>query len=151
MSINISIKRKFKINGKEYNSLEEMPENIREAFKKATDLQLGSGHRLHSAVTRSKITFNGTDYESLEAMPQDVRQLYEKVLRAAQSGLASSGVDIAGISGVLLRNPDVPGTVRAGEIRKATRFESSFSLRTLIAGAFLMALIFLFYYLFQIR
>jgi len=151
MSINISIKRKFKINGKEYNSVEEMPENIREAFKMAMDSQAGSGQRIHSAVTHSKITFNGTEYENIDAMPQDVRQLYEKVLRAAESGAASSDVDMAGIIGGLLRKPDATGTVHPGDIRKPTRVESSLSLRTLIVGVVLMALIFLLYYLFQNR
>lgn len=151
MSINISVKRKFKINGKEYNSIEEMPENIREAFKKAMDSQAGSGHGIHSAVTRSKITFNGTDYENIDAMPQDVRQLYEKVLRAAESGVASSDVDMAGIIGGLLRKPDTPGTVRPGDIWNPARVESSFSLRPLIVGVVLLALIFLLYYLFQKR
>jgi len=151
MPINISIKRKFKIDGKEYNSLGEMPENVREAFEKAMDSRAGSGHRTNSAGTRSKITFNGKEYENLDAMPQDVRQLYKKVLRAAESGVASSGVDIAGISDGLPRKPGPIDTVRQGEIRKATRFESSFSLRTLIVVAGLMTFIFLFYYLFQTR
>ena len=151
MSISLSIKRKFRINGKEYNSIEEMPENIREALKKAMNSQASSGQRINSAATRSKIIFNGTEYESLDAMPQDVRQLYEKVLRAAESGVVASDVDIAGISDGLLRKPGAIDTIRQGDIRKTTRFESSFSLRTLIVVAGLMALIFLFYHLIQSR
>ncbi len=151
MPVNISIKRKFKINGREYNSIGEMPENVREAFKKAMESQAGSGHGIQSAVTRSKITFNGKEYESLDAMPQDVRELYKKVLKAAESGFTSSGVDVAGVSDGLLRKPAPIGTVRQGDLRKTTRFESSFSLRTLIVIAGLMAFIFLFYYLFQSR
>ncbi len=149
INININVSRKFKINGKEYNSIEEMPHDIREAFKKVMDSQVGSGHQINSAVTRSKIIFNGTEYEKMDAMPQDVRQLYEKVLKAAESRIPSSGVDIARIIGGMLGKPDTTGTARPGEIRKPTKRESSFFPRTLIVSALLIALIFLLYYLFQ--
>jgi hypothetical protein len=151
MNININVKRKFRINGKEYNSVEEMPDGIREAFEKAMHSQAGSGQRINSAVTRSKIIFNGTEYENIDAMPQDIRQLYEKVLKAAETAVVSSGVDIAEVSGSMLRKPDTIGTAPPGDIRKPTKVESSFSPRMLIASAVLMALIFLLYYLFQDR
>jgi hypothetical protein len=151
MNININVKRKFKINGKEYNSLEEMPDDIREVLKKALDSRAGSGHWINSEMTRSRIIFNGTEYDSLAAMPQDVRQLYEKVLRAAESGGASSGVDIAKMSGGVLTKPDTIGNGRPGNIGKPTKAESSFSPRILMVSAALMGLIFLLYYLFQNR
>jgi hypothetical protein len=149
MKINISIKRKFKINGKEYNSIEEMPEDIREAFKKVMDSQVGSGHRINSAVTGSKVIFNGTEYEKVDAMPQEVRQLYEKVLKAAGSGAPSSGVDIIGISGGRVGKSETISAAHPGEIRKPTKVESVFSPRMLMVSALLMTLIFLLYYLFQ--
>jgi hypothetical protein len=83
MTININIKRRFKINGKEYNSIEEMPDNVREAFKKAMDSRSGSEF---PAGTQTRIIFNGTEYENIEAMPQDIRLLYEKMLKAAETG-----------------------------------------------------------------
>lgn len=152
MNININVKDKFKINEKENNFIEEMPQDIREAreaFRKMMDPQVGSGHWINSAVPRSKIIFSGTEYEKIDAMPQDLREPYGKVLKAAESRVASSGVDIEGSSGGMLREPDTFGTARPGEIRKPTKGEFPFSPRTLVVSAVLMALIFLLCYLFQ--
>ena len=44
MKININVKRKFKINGREYNSIGEMPADIRKIFEKATVSQSESGY-----------------------------------------------------------------------------------------------------------
>jgi hypothetical protein len=84
-------------------------------------------------------------------MPQDDRQLYEKVLKAAESTVASSGVDISGGSRGMLRKPDNTGAARPGEIRNPIKAVSSFSPRTLLMSAGLMALIFLLYFLLQNR
>jgi len=152
MSISIDVKRKFKINGKEYNSVEEMPDEIRMVFEKAMALRAsGAGQRTHSAVMRSKIVFNGKEYENVLSMPQDIRQLSGKVLKAAKSAVASSGVDIPGGSEGMLRKPDTTGTARPGEIRNPTKAESSFSPRMLLMGAGLIILILLLYLLIQNR
>ncbi len=74
---NINIKRKIKINGKEYASLDAVPEELRKTVQDA----LGSTGTLGS---RGKITVNGISYDNAEAMPQDVRQLYEQALRKAE-------------------------------------------------------------------
>jgi hypothetical protein len=151
MNININVKRKFKINGKEYNSIEEMPDDKRETFRKAMDSQRGSGHEINRAAVRAKIIFNGTEYDSIEAMPQDVRELYEKVLKAAETGTASAQIDIAGaISGTLIKHQP-PGTVRSGDNLKPIKAEPSFSPRALIVSIILIALILLFYYLLRSR
>jgi len=148
MNLNINIKRKFKINGKEYNSIEEMPDAIRETFKKAMASRADSGHQTDPAMMRTKIVFNGTEYESMDAMPQDVRQLYEKVLRAAETGDASPEIDLAEISS---RMRGEPGTPYPGDIPQPAKFEPSFSPRTLIVGVLLGALLLLLYYLWQSR
>jgi hypothetical protein len=148
----MNLKRKFKINGKESYSVEEMHHDIqeaREAFKKLMDSQVGSGHRINSAKMPNNIFFNGTEYEKIDAMPQEVRQLYEKVLKSAEGGAPSSGVDIAGISGCMPGKLGTNSTARPGEIRKPTKGESSFSPWKLIVAAVLMALVFLIYYLVQ--
>jgi hypothetical protein len=152
MNIIMNLKRKFKINGKESYSVEEMHHDIqeaREAFKKLMDSPVGSGHRINSAMPPNKIIFNGTEYENIDAMPQEVRRRYEKVLKAAKSGAPSSGVGIAGISGGMPGKPGANSTARPGEIRKPTKGEFSFSPWKLIVVAVLMALIFLIYYLVQ--
>ena len=105
MDININVKRKFRINGKEYNSIEEMPDDIREIFEKAMSSQAGSGFQINSAAMRTNIIFNGTVYGSIDEMPQDVRQLYEKVLKAAETGAGQPDIDITGISRGMVRGP----------------------------------------------
>jgi hypothetical protein len=74
MNVNINVKRKFKVNGKEYNSIEEMPPDIRSAFEKGMATQTGTAPSL---VTQTQIRFNGIEYKKIEDMPSDVRQLYE--------------------------------------------------------------------------
>jgi hypothetical protein len=151
MKINISVKRKYKIKGKEYNSLEEMPDDVREIFKKTMGSQAGSGHEISAGVTRTKIFFNGREYDSIDEMPQDFRQLYEKVLQAAETGAAPPDIDVVGINSDVLMKPNAPGSTRPGENRKPTKIESSFSPRALIASVLLTALILLLYYLVKSR
>ena len=61
MKININVKRRFKINGKEYNSIEEMPDDVRAAFEEAMDSQAGAEHTVKSEATKNRIVFNGTE------------------------------------------------------------------------------------------
>ena len=151
MKININVTRNFRINGQEYHSVEEMPDEVRKIFDKAMASQAGSGQRTHSTATRSKIIFNGTEYDSIDSMPQGDRQLYEKVLKAAEGTLESSGVHISGGSGGILRKPVNVAAARPIEIQNPTKAESSFSPRMLLMGAGLIALILLLYLLIQNR
>ena len=151
MNVNINVKRKFKINGKEYNSIEEMPENIRAIFKKAMGSQADSGDQINPAAMRTHIIVNGTVYESIDTMPQDVRELYEKVLKTAETGATPPDMDIAGISSNMLRGPKTTGTAQPGDIQHPAKIQPSFSLRTVIVSVMVVALIFLLYYLFHGR
>ncbi len=86
MKLNIDVKKKFTVNGKEYASLEEMPADLRRACEAAAvsaDKAIGlSG----SAEVKTRITFNGKEYESADAMPPEARSIYEKVVRPAIGG-----------------------------------------------------------------
>lgn len=144
-AMNINVKRKFNVNGKEYNSIEEMPDDIREIFKKTISSQTGLGHEIGLTAVRTKIYFNGTEYDSIDAIPQDVRQLYENVLKGAEAGAAPTGIDITGISSRMMTGPVTAGTTRLGDKRKPTKIETSFSLRTLIVSIMVAALILLLY------
>ena len=147
MKININFKRTFKVNGKEYNSVEEMPLDIREAFKNATSSQADSDNLTHPAVTQSKIIFNGTEYQDIDAMPQGSRQLYERVLKSAEIGVAPD-IYIAGISSGMLTETETLKATRQGDIRRPVKTEPSFSPRALILSASVVALIILLYYMF---
>ena len=147
MKIDIHVKHKFKINGREYGSLEEMPENIRETFKKARVTQSATG----SDIAQQKIVFNGTEYESMEAMPGDVRQLYENILTAAESGTVPKDSDLLGISQDTLQGMKAAGLEHATEIPPPLKMESAFSLRRLIVIVLAGALAFMIYHLLQIK
>ncbi len=151
MNININVKRKFKINGKEYNSIEEMPDDLREIFKKTMGSQTGTVLTTSHAAERTKIVINGTEYDSVDAIPQDVRRLYENALKGAETGAVLHEIDVAGIYSGIMTGSKTPETARTGELRRPIKVESSFSPRALILGILAAALILLLYYLVQGR
>ena len=81
MPIKINVKTKIKINGKEYNSPEEMPPDIRNLYAKAM-ANRGSSSANIQGTTNSKIVFNGQTFNSLDEMPADVRGIYDSVITA---------------------------------------------------------------------
>jgi hypothetical protein len=152
MNVNVNVKRKFKINGKEYNSIEEMPPDIRNAFEKAMASQAGSGQQINPATVQTKIIFNGTEYQSIDAMPQDVRQLYEKVLKAAETGNAPANIITIGDISGMPTGPKNYGNTSMENMGKPTKIEpTAISARTLIIGVLLIALIILLYFVFHGR
>ncbi len=149
MNVNVNVKRKFKINGKEYNSLEEMPSDIRSAFEKAMASQAGLGKLMNPAAIQTKIIFNGEEYKSIDAMPQDVRRLYEKVLKAAENGTATANIITAtDISDLPAGHESYANTIpgKPAKIRPV-----GFNIRTLIMGISVLAIIIFLYIFFQVR
>jgi hypothetical protein len=65
----INFKVQIKINGKEYSSAEEMPDDLRQIYEKAM--------QGNAQTATTKIKFNGQEFASLEAMPPEMRKLYE--------------------------------------------------------------------------
>ena len=149
MKVNVNVKRTFKINGKEYNSIEEMSDGLRETFKKAMASHADATCQIDPAAARTKIVFNGAHYESIEAMPQDVRRLYEKILKAAETGGASPAIDLADITCGRQRETGSRGTAHPDDIPQPPPFEPSFSPRTLVVIFMLGGLLLLLYYLWQ--
>jgi len=169
MNINFNLKRKFNVNGKEYNSIEEMPPEIRTAFEKAMALH---GNQTIPLDTRTTINFNGKEYQSIDEMPPDTRKLYEKVLNMAQTGEMQPGIfthttvnvqkhprsAIEGISS----GPTIGGDTSVSHTTSKSFFnsgtenmgtpikaESTFSLRSLVIGFGVIALIVLLYFILQ--
>ncbi len=80
MDVKITVQRKFVVNGKEYQSLEEIPADVRQAVRGATgSLSVEGG-------VSCKINFNGRVYSSPDEMPREARELYEKALSVAKLG-----------------------------------------------------------------
>jgi hypothetical protein len=146
MTVNINIKKKYKINGKEYSSVEEMPQNIREAFEKAMASKTGLAS-MTTPATRTKIIFNGTEYNNIDEMPQDVRSLYEKILLSSKTTDGSPHLDLNDLKGLLGKTD----TISPGNIPQPTRFEKSFSSRTIILITGIAIFLILFFYLWKVR
>jgi hypothetical protein len=81
--LNLNLKAKIRVNGKEYASAEEMPAKIREAYARAVGetAVLRSGARLATKLN-AKIIFNGVEYDSANEMPVAERRLYQDALAA---------------------------------------------------------------------
>ena len=84
IDFNISVKRKITVNGKEYGSPEEVPEQYRQIVQ-------GALNSAGSLTGHSKITFNGVGYDSPDAMPPDTRMKYEEALRKAKVVAQNTG------------------------------------------------------------
>jgi len=94
MSVNFEVKRKITVNGQQYESLDQVPKEFRNAVQSA----LASG-----ATTKATIHINGKTYSSLEAMPAPLRAIATAVTALA----ASKALDAKSPS-----EPE-PGAVRA--------------------------------------
>ncbi len=149
MGVTLKVKRKLIVNGKEYNSVEEMPPELRDAYEKA--VSSGSGARIQKPQVsmETKIVFNGKQYESLEAMPGDIRRVYRSVMKAAETGEASPEMLSAALA-------DGPTLTRQGQalhtsmdLPKPIEPVSSFSPRWIIGGLVLLGFVFGLYYLFS--
>ncbi len=140
MGINVQLKWKLKVDGKEYGSVEEMPANIREAYQRAKGT---------SRIAATRIIFNGQEYESVEAMPPDVRQVYDGVMKAAETGKIPADV-LSGLRiGTTTRvqaSKDVSGSIKTP---RPIEPESILSLspRMLIIGLALLTLLITLYFI----
>jgi len=95
MKVNMTVKRRIVFNGKEYDSIEELPENVRRTLENATAGSLPSAATGAAASAKVRIMFNGQEYTSVDAMPASVRRIYEGALAAVESGGAAGQVGAA--------------------------------------------------------
>lgn len=151
MGIKLTVSRRFKINGKEFNSVEEMPPDLRSAFEKALAARNGPGGKLNFEIQRARIVFNGREYKGIDAMPRDVRQAYEKVLKAAETGELPPDILAAGGRSAGPTESGANGPTRIRNMEATAGIEPAFSPRKLIAGLILIALILLLYFAFLSR
>jgi hypothetical protein len=89
---NINVKRRIVVNGREYASVEEMPDDIRRAYEQAMAGAGGGTHASGASGVRARVVFNGREYLDVDTMPEDVRRLYEAAVNAARgTGHAETG------------------------------------------------------------
>jgi hypothetical protein len=139
MGIKVTVKRRIVYNGKAYDSPEELPENVRQAYAKAM------ADPAAASSSTPKVVFNGTEYDGLDAMPPEVRALYESALGAVGSGRPRdpSGADTA--SDPSWRpGPGRPAAVSVAPIEPGSA--NPRSLRAALVAALALALLLLGYY-----
>ena len=95
MKVNMTVKRRIVFNGKEYDSIEELPESVRRTLENATAGSLPSAATGATAGAKVRIMFNGQEYASVDAMPASVRRIYEGALAAVESDGAAGQVGAA--------------------------------------------------------
>jgi hypothetical protein len=90
MDVNVNVKWKFKVDGKEYASVDEMPGPVRDAYEKARAGTFGAGQAAAQAGGPSaRIVFNGREYADVESMPADVRETYRSIMQSVRIGSPS--------------------------------------------------------------
>jgi hypothetical protein len=151
MDININIKRKFTVNGKEYSSVEEMPDDVREIFNKVRSLQANPADGAKPGTVQSRIIFNGMEYKSIDDMPPEARQQFEKIMKVAGTGSAVKVSERAANINVQPEKTATFSAYRPKDFPKSPSIEPSFSLRVMIISVTLIALLLLLYYSFHGR
>ena len=120
VNVKVNVKKKYIVNGKEYDSIEHMPDDIRLAFEKGQTLQT------KESVSDARIIFNGQEYESMDAMPDDVRNTYETVLNTLSEGEGSGDKSERELVGSLISDQKEKTSLRIGA-PKPIKPGSSFS------------------------
>jgi len=95
---------KIVFNGKEYDSVDAMPPDVRKEYEVALEtLRKSGGEEILSVLQRDmgvtgahiKATFreivvNGKTYDSVDAMPPDVRRTYEQAMARTKAPVVSA-------------------------------------------------------------
>lgn len=89
-----TVKKKIIVNGKEYNSLDDVPADIRALY----DQVMASGR---GDATEKRIILNGRDVESIDGLPPEMRQMLTNALGEGKS-TTSPIVIVVAIAGALI-------------------------------------------------
>ena len=143
MSIRIKVIKKLRGKGKKYRSLEEMPDDLRQAIERS----MTTGDPNTQQNTETKITVNGKEYDSIEQMPPDIRELYVTAIKALKTSKSTDEEFLLSDEGMSWGSPPKKAISYGGPgpIEPETSF-SSFR-RGLIVGALLVAVIAALYFL----
>lgn len=87
LDFNIKITRKITVNGKEYESLDEVPQEQRHALQKAMGVVDGK--------VPGKLIVNGVGYDSPEAMPPEARKIHDEAFKKAAGLAQKKGINLA--------------------------------------------------------
>ena len=146
MDVKLNVKRKYKFEGREYDSIEDMPPEGQEAFKKAVPSESELAEKLDLKAGQStRIIYNGKEYD-LNDLPPIVRKVYEKLMERTGnepgSHETSSSMEIGDV-------PEPTAELRPGEMsaEPIAPTATSPAVRFILTLVALGAIIFLIYYL----
>ena len=149
MGVEVTVKRRFVIGGREYGSLEELPEGIRSTVEAALGSRWSEDEHVQTHGVHTGIVVNGHEYGSIDDMPADVRADYDAAVAAIEP---AGGRWHAGAATV--PPPDDPGVIPGAAFTSARPIEpgTPTSPATLRALVFALAALFLllgFYFYFS--
>ncbi len=112
--VKFNVKRKYKYQGMEYNSLDEMPPDVRKVFEKAMPAGIDLEHLPPPTSGSSKFVYQGKEYH-LDELPPEARAQYEKAMEMLKddkkSPALSAQPEIPDLSG----RPEVYQAPSSGE------------------------------------
>ncbi len=89
-SVNTNTDMEYIIDGVKYQSIDEMPANVRANYEHVfrdsdgngiPDIVESNGNQQTSMTTENKYIINGVEYDSLENMPANVRAMFEMLVK----------------------------------------------------------------------
>ena len=131
MGIESDEKREYIVNGKRYNTLQEVPAEIRQLLEETLRSSSIEDLLKKRVPTETKIVFNDKEYNSAESMPADEREMYEAAMKWAGRHGADPVIPLESRKSVSV-SADSPGPIVP---------ESFLPARWLIAGAVLLSLL----------
>ena len=126
-------KRPIVVAGKRYESVEEMPAEVRRVYDLARAAQADA-----ETAAPVKLIFNGKEYEGLDRMPPDVRKLYQNQ-QVAMETYRDFSVDA---TTPRIGKPDDPALLRMASSRQA--FLKRYMWPLIIVGLIVIAIIVIF-------
>ena len=115
LGITIDFQKKIAVNGREYDSWEEVPEEVRRLVGGASGPPSPGG-------SKQPIVFNGREYADLSLMPEEERRLLESILETLKTAGEAppqaralkgreSGPKVLTLNSYRRRKPDSPSLV----------------------------------------
>ena len=146
VDIKFNVKRKYKFQGKEYDSIGDMPPEGQAAFRKAVPSESELENRVELKEGITKITYQGKEYD-LNDLPPTVRKLYEKIIEMKTQG-KTGAIDPSSASEIG-EIPESGADFHPGDMSAESLAPKAFSpwLRFVLTLIAIGAVIFLYYYL----
>lgn len=141
--IKFNIEKKIIINGKEYNSIDEMPEDLRQAFQKALS---GFGNKI-KVNKEAKFVFNGKEFKGVEVIPPDEMETFKNLIKAATDGNGKIPTGLSEGIGKSLGGEEAKGSASGHQkpIEPEATFSITLSPKAVVVGLIVVLLVVMVY------